>query len=607
MLVDAIAVQEAGEGDAVADLDLVGIERHAGLGQRLPGQAEADVARFLRAQVFRAKGLGQRRVDPHGLGFDELRYAVDGGVLVGGLGIHRLRQRRGAEAIAERAAQGEGRGEVVARGELAAAGVAAAVVIFLEACGHPQPEFLRRVQAQVDVACVAVAAELAFVFGGEGDRALGTHRAGLAGQRAAGVDVAAIEVRKRVVGLGLIAFVTVLQAPGYLYGLDQADVEGAGQVEVVGPLVEQVGVGVEPGRAGRAERGVEGFVGAGLALVAAEGGAQVPVPFGNLALATGSRLVVGFFKGVEGRGAVRVDLGDDVGGVGPAVILPATGIALAEGGERVQGQVVAHRQFGVVRDVDGLDLWQAVLLHFAVGGLVARVAGEIQVAGGRAGAGRGLHRLGVQCVVEEAAVVAQGQALVEGLAQVAAVAVFIVFAVLGADRAAVVALLEDDVDDPGDGVGAVLRRGAVTQHFDMVDGADGDHVQVHRVGAVGRGGVEVDHCAVVAAFAIDQHQHVGAVQAAQAVGTGDAVVGGAGRALGKRRQGFLQGAAQAGFASLLKLLAVDHVDRCRAAGDGTHFAAARAGDDHRVERGVAVGGNGQRGQQVTGEQRRCQR
>jgi hypothetical protein len=41
-----------------------------------------------------------------------------------------------------------------------------------------------------------------------------------------------------------------------------------------------------------------------------------------------------------------------------------------------------------------------------------------------------------------------------------------------ADRAAArVGLLQDDVDDAGDGVGAVLGRGALLQHLDVVDRA----------------------------------------------------------------------------------------------------------------------------------------
>ncbi len=41
------------------------------------------------------------------------------------------------------------------------------------------------------------------------------------------------------------------------------------------------------------------------------------------------------------------------------------------------------------------------------------------------------------------------------------------------------ALLHHDVDHTRDGVRPVLRRGAVTQHLDAVDGAAGDGVEIH--------------------------------------------------------------------------------------------------------------------------------
>src|SRR5690606_30570019 len=38
--------------------------------------------------------------------------------------------------------------------------------------------------------------------------------------------------------------------------------------------------------------------------------------------------------------------------------------------------------------------------------------------------------------------------------------------------------LEHDVDDAGDGIGAVLRGGAIAQHFDALHRADGNDVDV---------------------------------------------------------------------------------------------------------------------------------
>ena len=51
-------------------------------------------------------------------------------------------------------------------------------------------------------------------------------------------------------------------------------------------------------------------------------------------------------------------------------------------------------------------------------------------------------------------------------------------AVVGAHFPAVIVLLEDDVDHTTDGIGAVNGRGAVFQHFDVVDRRGRDHIQV---------------------------------------------------------------------------------------------------------------------------------
>ena len=49
--------------------------------------------------------------------------------------------------------------------------------------------------------------------------------------------------------------------------------------------------------------------------------------------------------------------------------------------------------------------------------------------------------------------------------------------------AALGALLQDDVDHAGDGIGAVLGRRAVTQHLDMVDRRHRDGIEIHRLRA----------------------------------------------------------------------------------------------------------------------------
>ncbi|MCW1776788.1 hypothetical protein NB693_20440 [Pantoea ananatis] len=121
-------------------------------------------------------------------------------------------------------------------------------------------------------------------------------------------------------------------------------------------------------------------------------------------------------------------------------------------------------------------------------------------------------------------------------------------AVVGRDFAALEVLAQDEVDHAADGVGAVHRRGADLQHFDVVD-----HVGRDRVDVV-----------VLDAVAVDQDQRALLAQAAQGDGRGavaaavvDLRVGrGAGDA-GQR----LQQVAQGLLAALLDLLAIDHGHR----------------------------------------------
>src|SRR3546814_3089623 len=54
-----------------------------------------------------------------------------------------------------------------------------------------------------------------------------------------------------------------------------------------------------------------------------------------------------------------------------------------------------------------------------------------------------------------------------------------ILAVAGHYLAAFRALFQDDVDDAGKSVRAVLCRGTVAQHLDAFDGADRDRADVH--------------------------------------------------------------------------------------------------------------------------------
>src|SRR3546814_3507076 len=96
----------------------------------------------------------------------------------------------------------------------------------------------------------------------------------------------------------------------------------------------------------------------------------------------------------------------------------------------------------------------------------------------------------------------------------------------GLDRGAAARIVgfQDDVDHARDRVGAILRRGAIAQHFDALDSARRDEIEIDRIAALRRRArVEVDDRAVVAALAVDEHEHMNAREAAQTGGAGQAV------------------------------------------------------------------------------------
>ncbi len=78
-----------------------------------------------------------------------------------------------------------------------------------------------------------------------------------------------------------------------------------------------------------------------------------------------------------------------------------------------------------------------------------------------------------------------------------------------------VVVLEDHVDHPGNRVRAITRRRAIAQHFDMVDRRQRDGIQIRRRRTAPHRPAQVDESTGVAAFAVDQHQHLVRRQAAQ--------------------------------------------------------------------------------------------
>ena len=151
----------------------------------------------------------------------------------------------------------------------------------------------------------------------------------------------------------------------------------------------------------------------------------------------------------------------------------------------------------------------------------------------------------------------------------------------GVERS-VVAVLEHDVDDAGDGVRAVLRGGAVSQHFDALDGADGDGIQVRAGSAATDGGIDVDQGAAVAALAVHQHQHLVRPHAPQG-GRPHRVSAVADRRAGKVEGGNqrLNDPAKLGFASFQNLLLRDHVDRHGRVHDGPSLGTGTYPNHHQ--------------------------
>ena len=136
---------------------------------------------------------------------------------------------------------------------------------------------------------------------------------------------------------------------------------------------------------------------------------------------------------------------------------------------------------------------------------------------------------------------------------------------VGVDEGREVAVLEHQVHHPGDGVGAVLRRGPVAEHLDPVERAGGKRVEVDAARARAHAVVEVvDHRGLVAPPAVQQHQGVVRAQAAQREGPDD--VAGVGHALPgevHRRGHGLKDEAGLGAALLLQPLGREDVHRHR--------------------------------------------
>ena len=76
------------------------------------------------------------------------------------------------------------------------------------------------------------------------------------------------------------------------------------------------------------------------------------------------------------------------------------------------------------------------------------------------------------------------------------------------------AFFQNDVDDAGKRVRAILRRGTIAQHLDVVDGADRNLVDIDALRALADLAERQHQRVWMPALAVNQDQHLIAVEAA---------------------------------------------------------------------------------------------
>ncbi len=461
-------------------------------------------------------------------------------------------QGRRAEAAVDRAADGEVRREVVAAGDLAGHGVTE-VRIVLVTQGGVIAELVGEVAADVGIDADIVAALVDGVVRTEAAEALGARRNGAGGQRARAVGL-------QFAGFDLVGLMPRFQAKRQGQRRRQADIERAADIGVEHRLVVLHFAVVERGLRRRAIGRVDAVQRVVLQFVAAIGQAVVLGPLaGGAADAEGRRIVLGL--GVDDRQeAVGIDRGDVAGVVGVAEEGRRLGIIVGVAGVAVQLPLVVDGLAGIDENRDD------ALFRVAV------AAGD----GGRrdvlvdVGAVGGVALLGVDGDRQEAvraqleagpAVDVGGGAIVDVARRPGALEIGVVLAVRGFDAATVVGFAQVQVQHAGDGVGTVLRRGAVTQHFDAVERGFGNGVQVDGGRTAAGRAVDVDQGRAVLALSVDQDEGLVRRQAAQA-GRADivgAVDGGRTREV-QRRGDARQGLAQFAVALGLQGIGGDDVD-----------------------------------------------
>ncbi len=545
------------------------------------GEPQAGVDRLFRLQLGGTQAASNRVVHRQHAALHQLA----GGVVAGRGGfVADLRQRRRAEVVGNGAAQRECRGEFVAQAQLAGQ-FAAVVVAVLVACGEVAGEVIAKGAGQAGIGTGHIARQRGGILRGQ-------PTAGLRAGRAVGVRAGC--VAGRVAGPGLVVVAAGFQAQTQAVTVVALG-EHPAQVEVAHGQFIAVIAGLERGRTGGTQRGIERIaqaVGEGVEAVVQAG---VVIPFTPLALRTGHGLHVAVLAFGNRAVAVRIELGPVGVAVGVAEVVRTFTVALVEGAEEIELGGFAERQFAVDPGVEvlGPAIAQhvvALTLQGQVG--VALVPRRNLVEAGAVGA---FAVLKFQAHAQETAVIAQcgthlgaeeaGLAVSEGA--VDRLEVGVVCAEAGFNGTALRRVVEDDVDHPGHRVRTIQRAGTVAQHLNAADRADRNGIEVHRSGALADLAVGVDQRAGVAAFAVHQHQHLVGREAPKLRGAH--VIGTAGVGLAReveRRQQGLQGAAELAVdhTRLADVLGSEHVHR-RSGFQHRAVNGTGAGDDHRVQGG----------------------
>jgi hypothetical protein len=427
--------------------------------------------------------------------------------------------KEGAKTVAEGPAQRQRGCEFDARGDLAHADIARTAVIMLETARHANVPTFHRRRREVYIGRDVVALQIDGLRGQHGDCALRADGGALSGKGAAcRKDVAAIGIGCLVAHGRLIAFVAEFRPEGDVERLGQPKIDASPHIGIGDPLIEGGIEGMEAGRAAGPERGVERIFHAIVGMVPAKCAAHVPVPAMGRTFRAQQTLPIAVGKAAGGLDDIAVELGNVTGGIGQAIGLAIPDAADAESAIGIERHI-AHGQFGIIGAVERLDLGQAAACQMAVAGGLARVGlaidQRVDLHRGKARAEGIALMLKIEREMDEA-IVGQGEAVIDPQLFVVAIGL----AVVGVTRAAQHAdpaggsLFQHDVDDPCHRIRPILGGGAVAQDLDMVDGALGNFIKIDRIGPRRAAGGRQGDGGGMAPFAIDQHQHMRAAQAA---------------------------------------------------------------------------------------------